>query len=155
MLLLCSGSVQECHTATWATWKFCSTDSSASYKASGIYHLLHWWHTHFLNKLAPCWFSMMTCETKVTMWHVRVHEFVHFVFSWILVCLYICVCVYYFLCGLNACGLDSFIWFILFSQLVVLWQKQTKLAQDENQLLENILRTLLQELVVWFSLSFR
>lgn len=33
-----------------------------------------------------------------------------------------------------------------------LWQKQTKLAQDENQLLENILRTLLQELVVGYSL---
>lgn len=31
---------------------------------------------------------------------------------------------------------------------VVKWQRQTKLAQDENQLLENMLRTLLQELVV-------
>ncbi|XP_050284604.1 THO complex subunit 1-like isoform X3 [Quercus robur] len=32
-------------------------------------------------------------------------------------------------------------------QEVIKPQKQTKLAQDENQLLENILRTLLQELV--------
>lgn len=102
---LCSGSVQECHTATWATWKFCSTDSSASYKASGIYHLLHWWRTHFLDKLALCWFSMMTCETKVTMWCVRVHEFVHFGFSWILVCLYI----YIYLC-VHVCALLS-VWF--------------------------------------------
>lgn len=30
----------------------------------------------------------------------------------------------------------------------IIWQKQTKLAQDENQMLENMLRTLLQELVV-------
>lgn len=33
-------------------------------------------------------------------------------------------------------------------------QRQTKLVQDENQLLENILRTLLQELVVRFFHSY-
>lgn len=34
-LFLFSGSVQESHIATWPTRKFCSTDSSTSYKTSG------------------------------------------------------------------------------------------------------------------------
>lgn len=34
-LFLFSGSVQEGHIATWPTRKFCSTDSSTSYKTSG------------------------------------------------------------------------------------------------------------------------
>lgn len=44
------------------------------------------------------------------------------------------------------------IWLILV--VIMHWQRQTKLVLDENQLLENTLRTLLQELVVCSHLNF-